>query len=89
VIENALKLGLLPAATADVLRTAGRLYQDLTQILRLCVSEKFTPTAAGDDLLRMLARAGDAPDFSALEARVRDTELDVREIFLDLLQRRG
>ena len=89
VIENALRLGLLPPAKADVLRSAGRLYHDLTQIMRLCVSERFTPAAAGDDLLRMMARAGDAPDFSALEARVRETEADVREILLDLLQRRA
>ncbi|MGO9357915.1 MAG: bifunctional [glutamine synthetase] adenylyltransferase/[glutamine synthetase]-adenylyl-L-tyrosine phosphorylase [Xanthobacteraceae bacterium] len=88
VIESALRLGLLPSATADALRSAGRLYHDLTQILRLCVSDRFVPAAAGDDLLRMLARAGDAPNFSALEARVRETEADVREIFLDLLQRR-
>jgi len=88
VIDSALRLGLLPPATADVLRTAGRLYHDLTQILRLCVSERFTPAAAGDDLLRMMTRAGDAPDFSALEARVRETQADVREIFLDLLLRR-
>lgn len=88
VIDNALRLGVMAPAAADVLRSAGRLYHDLTQILRLCVSERFTPAAAGDDLLRMLARAGDAPDFSALEARVRETQADVREIFLDLLQRR-
>jgi glutamate-ammonia-ligase adenylyltransferase len=80
---------LLPPATADVLRSAGRLYHDLTQILRLCVSDRFVPAAAGDDLLRMLARAGDAPNFSALEARVRENQSDVREIFLDLLQQRS
>lgn len=89
VIDNALRLGILPPATADVLRSAGRLYDDLTQILRLCVSERFVPSTAGHDLLHMLARAGDAPDFSALEARVRETQADVREIFLDLLQQRG
>jgi glutamate-ammonia-ligase adenylyltransferase len=68
-------------ADADVLRPAVRLYHDLTQILRLCVSGKFKPDTAGTDLLRILARVGDAPDFSALEARVRETQGEVRRVF--------
>jgi glutamate-ammonia-ligase adenylyltransferase len=35
--------------------------------------------------LRALARAGDAPDFSSLEARVKETQSDVRRVFGDLL----
>jgi glutamate-ammonia-ligase adenylyltransferase len=64
-----------------VLRGAARLYHDLTQILRLCVTEKFTPKTAGDDLLRVMARAGDAPDFSSLEARIKETQTEVRRVF--------
>jgi glutamate-ammonia-ligase adenylyltransferase len=82
VLENAARLGVLPQAAADVLRPAARLYHDLTQILRLCVSEKFKPETAGDGLLRVLVRAGDAPDFSSLEARVKETQAEVREVFL-------
>ncbi|WP_315833842.1 bifunctional [glutamine synthetase] adenylyltransferase/[glutamine synthetase]-adenylyl-L-tyrosine phosphorylase [Bradyrhizobium prioriisuperbiae] len=85
VLENAARLGLLSSAAADILRSAVRLYQDLTQILRLCVSAKFQPATAGEDLLRILARAGDAPNFSVLEARVREIQVDVRQIFLELL----
>ena len=33
---------------------------------------KFEPKA-GEDLLRVMTRAGDAPDFSALEARLRNS----------------
>ena len=40
VLDNAARLGVLPAASAEILRGAARLYHDLTQILRLCVSEK-------------------------------------------------
>jgi glutamate-ammonia-ligase adenylyltransferase len=69
----------------EVLRPAARLYHDLTQILRLCVSGKFDPSTAGEDLLRIMTRAGDAPDFSALEARVRDTQSEVRNVFLALV----
>ncbi|HEY7842869.1 MAG TPA: bifunctional [glutamine synthetase] adenylyltransferase/[glutamine synthetase]-adenylyl-L-tyrosine phosphorylase, partial [Bradyrhizobium sp.] len=52
VIDHAPRLGVMPHAEAEVLRAAGRLYHDLTQILRLCVSDKFDPKTAGDDLLR-------------------------------------
>jgi glutamate-ammonia-ligase adenylyltransferase len=84
VLERAARLGVLAPATFQVLRSAGRLYHDLTQILRLCVSTKFDPKTAGEDLLRVMTRAADAPDFSSLEARLRETQGDVRRIFLTL-----
>jgi glutamate-ammonia-ligase adenylyltransferase len=87
VLDNAVRLGVLTQSAAEVLRPAARLYHDLTQILRLCVSEKFKPETSGEDLLRVLARAGDAPDFSSLEARVKETQSEVRRVFLDLLDR--
>ena len=86
VLDNAARLGVLPVSDADVLRGAARLYHDLTQILRLCVSEKFSPANAGEDLLRALVRAGDAPDFSSLEARGKETQAEVRAVFSALLQ---
>lgn len=85
-LDSAQRLGVLSLPDAEILRSAARLYHDLTQILRLCVSDKFKPETAGDDLLPVLARAGDAPDFSSLEARVRDTQADVRAVFLRLLE---
>src|SRR5207248_5732242 len=84
VLDKAARLGVLPQAAVEVLRPAARLYQDLTQILRLCVTEKFKPETAGEDLLRIMARAGDAPDFSSLEARVKETQTEVRRVFRDL-----
>jgi [glutamine synthetase] adenylyltransferase / [glutamine synthetase]-adenylyl-L-tyrosine phosphorylase len=85
VLDNALRLGLLPQSSAEILRSATRLYHDLTQILRLCVNDKFRPEIAGEDLLRIMARAGDAPDFSSLEARVRETQAEVRRVFVALI----
>jgi len=85
VLDNAARLGLLPQSAAQVLRPATRLYHDLTQILRLCVSERFRPETSGEDLLRVMARAGDAPDFSSLQARVKETQTEVRRVFLALL----
>src|SRR5882757_3590990 len=89
VLDNAARLGVLPQASAETLRSATRLYHDLTQILRLCVSERFKPETSGEDLLRVMARAGDAPDFSSLEARVRETQAEVRRVFGELVQGRN
>ena len=89
VLDNAARLGVLPQSAAEVLRSATRLYHDLTQILRLCVSERFKPETSGEDLLRVMARAGDAPDFSSLEARVKETEGEVRRVFRDIVEGRN
>jgi glutamate-ammonia-ligase adenylyltransferase len=89
VIDNAARLGVLPQAEAEILRAAGRLYHDLTQVLRLCVSGKFDPKTAGVDLLRVLARAGDAPDFSSLEARLTETQAEVRRVFGEIVEGKG
>ena len=35
--------------------------------------------------MRLLARAADEPDFSTLEARLKDTQAEVRRIFLRIL----
>jgi glutamate-ammonia-ligase adenylyltransferase len=86
VLDHAVRLGKLAQQDADVLRPAMRLYQDLNQILRLCLSERFKPDTAGEDLLRLLARAADEPDFSALEARLKETQSEVRRVFLGLLE---
>jgi glutamate-ammonia-ligase adenylyltransferase len=86
VLDNAARLGVLPQSAAEILRSAAHLYHDLTQILRLCVSEKFKPETAGEDLLRVMARAGDAPDFSSLEARVKETEAEVRQVFREIVE---
>ncbi|MBR0848700.1 bifunctional [glutamine synthetase] adenylyltransferase/[glutamine synthetase]-adenylyl-L-tyrosine phosphorylase [Bradyrhizobium diazoefficiens] len=88
VLENAARLGVLPQSEAEILRAAVRLYHDLTQILRLCVSDRFKPETAGTDLQRVMARAGDAPDFSSLEARVKETQSEVRRVFSALLEAR-
>jgi glutamate-ammonia-ligase adenylyltransferase len=85
VLEKATRLGLLAQGDSDVLRPATRLYQDIGQILRLCLSERFRPETAGADLMSLLARAADEPDFSTLEARVKDTQVEVRRIFTKIL----
>jgi [glutamine synthetase] adenylyltransferase / [glutamine synthetase]-adenylyl-L-tyrosine phosphorylase len=88
VLDNAARLGVLPQSSAEILRAAAHLYHDLTQILRLCVSERFKPESAGEDLLRVMARAGDAPDFSSLQARVREIQAEVRRVFREIVEGR-
>ncbi len=88
-LDKAARLGLLSAEDADVLRPAARLYHDLSQILRLCLSGRFDPKTAGPGLLGLLARAGDDPDFPTLEAHLTETQARVRKSFVTILGNRG
>jgi glutamate-ammonia-ligase adenylyltransferase len=85
VLDKAARLGLLPPQDADVLRPAVRLYQNLTQILRLCLNGPFDPKAVGPGLLSLLARAADVPDFTTLEAHLTETQARVRASFVRVL----
>jgi len=85
VFDNAARLRLLDVEDAEVLRPATRLYHDLTQILRLCLSGPFDPKTAGAGLLGLLARAADVPDFATLEAHLAETQAKVRRSFVRIL----
>jgi glutamate-ammonia-ligase adenylyltransferase len=85
VLDKAWTLRVLPVEDAEILRPAVRLYQDLTQILRLCLPGPFDPKAAGPGLLRLLARAADVPDFATLDATLSETQAKVRESFVRIL----
>jgi glutamate-ammonia-ligase adenylyltransferase len=84
-LEKAARLGLLKPEAAEVLRPAVRLFHDLTQILRLCLSTAFDPKSANAGVLELLARAADLPDFTALQAHVEETQRQVRECFVRTL----
>jgi [glutamine synthetase] adenylyltransferase / [glutamine synthetase]-adenylyl-L-tyrosine phosphorylase len=85
VLDKARSLRVLSPEDAEVLRPAVELYHDLTQILRLCLTEAFNPKTAGTGLLRLLARAADVPDFATLKATVADLQAKVRESFVRIL----
>ena len=85
VLERATRLGLLSRADSEVLRPAVQLYQNLNQILRLCLSGPFEPKKTDPGLLRLLARAADVPDFVTLDAHVTETQARVRRRFELLL----
>jgi glutamate-ammonia-ligase adenylyltransferase len=81
VLDKAWAAGVLAAEDADVLRPAARLYHNLTQVLRLCLPGPFDPKTAGSELLRLLARAADLPDFATLEPHLAETQAKVRASF--------
>lgn len=85
VLDKAWRLGLLPVEDAEVLRRAVRLYHDLTQLLRLCLTDPLDPKKAGGGLLQLLARAADVPDFAALDATLVDLQAAVRASFVRIL----
>ena len=84
-LERAQSLEILNAADGELLRSAARLYHDLTQLLRLCLPGRFDPAAAGPALLALLARAGGLPDFPTLEAHLADTQARVRRLFDEIV----
>lgn len=73
--------GLLPSADTDLLISAIDLTLNLTQVIRICVEGVFKPEEATPGLKALLARAGNAPDFSALEAQLRETQAAVLALF--------
>jgi len=85
VLEKAARLGVLAAEDAATLRPAVRLFQDLAQILRLCVPGRFDPKAASAGVLGLLSRAADLPDFAALQGHVGETQRQVRQSFVRIL----
>lgn len=76
---------LLPPETADMLVRAIALNHNLTQVIRVCVEGVFKPAEAPSGLRSLLARAGDAPDFPALEAELIESQRRVREAFEQIL----
>jgi glutamate-ammonia-ligase adenylyltransferase len=85
VFDKAARLGILAVEDAEVLRPATRLYQDLGQILRLCVAAPFDAKSAGAGLAELLARAADVPDFTTLDAYLAETQARVRRSFVRIL----
>ncbi|HUU67736.1 MAG TPA: bifunctional [glutamine synthetase] adenylyltransferase/[glutamine synthetase]-adenylyl-L-tyrosine phosphorylase [Methyloceanibacter sp.] len=73
--------GVLSPGDAEILIPAARLYQTLTQILRLCLDKPFAVDKAPLALRELLARASEMPDFDTLEAMLQDTLSAVHEAF--------
>ena len=76
--------GLLDGKDAALLLDAARVQQSLTQTVRIALDETLRPDEATPALKALLARAGDAPDFAALEKRLAVLQAGVRAAFLRL-----
>ena len=83
-LEVAHRLGLLKTGDFETLRNACRLYQRLTQVVRLCVGKNFSAFFPRG-LQRLLAAAAESPDHAAAEARIADSQAEVRRIFSRLI----
>jgi glutamate-ammonia-ligase adenylyltransferase len=86
VLDRARTLGLLSAADHEVLRPSARLQQDLTQVLRLCLTGPFVPAEASPGLKALLARAAAEPDFATLDARLKGAQEATRTVFARMLR---
>jgi len=73
--------GVLAPGDAEILVPAARLYHTLTQVLRLCLDKPFVAEEAPRALKDLLARASDMPDFTTLEATLKDTLSAVHQAF--------
>ncbi|MEL6227718.1 MAG: DUF294 nucleotidyltransferase-like domain-containing protein, partial [Pseudomonadota bacterium] len=72
--------GRLPGFGTDLLNACD-LYNEVTQILRLCFDGPFAADRAPDGLKHLISRAVALPTFDRVEAVLRETQGRVREIF--------
>lgn len=72
---------MLSPDDADLLVNALRLYQRLTQVLRMVLTGKFVASEAPRGVLDLLVKAGAAPDLQRLELELSETQIAVRSAF--------
>jgi glutamate-ammonia-ligase adenylyltransferase len=85
-LERLAAVGAVSPDLAATLVRAARLEHGLTQVQRIALTGAFNAETATRGLKVLLARAGDAPDFSAVETQLAETEAQVRVIFDELLR---
>ena len=73
--------GALPRDQAEALREARELMSAVTQLTRIAIDGRFDPQRVASGVLRRIASASGLPDFSALDAAVRDARTKTRRIF--------
>lgn len=86
VLENASKSGLITAENSEIILPAVRLFQKLTQILRLTLSENFRKEDVPAGVISLLAQTGEAPDFQRLEHDIKSMQQQVRTAFESILK---
>ena len=77
--------GALSGEDLVELREATRLFQGITQALRLTIEGSFNPLEASPSLQALIARGAGLRSFDEVEARLNDVEVDVRRRFERLI----
>lgn len=80
-LERLARQGVLNAEPHRQLLDACRLYQRLTQILRLCVQGPYAPKSSPQGLNALIAKAAGMPDIPTAEALLAETQARVAAIF--------
>ncbi|WP_305986412.1 bifunctional [glutamine synthetase] adenylyltransferase/[glutamine synthetase]-adenylyl-L-tyrosine phosphorylase [Roseibium sp. MMSF_3544] len=84
-LERLREAGCLDPGDAELLLEALRLYQRLTQVLRLAVSGKFVASEAPGGVLDLLVQASGSPTFARLETDLANHQQTVRQTFIRLI----
>jgi len=84
-LKSANYAGVLSAADHERLDSAGRLIEEVTQLLRLCLDSAFDPAQAPAGLKDRLAKATGSGSFEELENKLKQTLAGVLEIFERLI----
>ena len=85
VLENAEKQGVATEDVVKIVIPALMLFQRLTQLLRLVISENFRKDEVPSGVLALLAKAGEVQDFKQLETKISGIQENVRKAFIGLL----
>ncbi|MGE0845879.1 MAG: bifunctional [glutamine synthetase] adenylyltransferase/[glutamine synthetase]-adenylyl-L-tyrosine phosphorylase [Flavobacteriaceae bacterium] len=75
----------IPAAAGSALLSAHSYYQNLMQLLRLCIAGPFDPAACPAGLGRLIAESVGEPDLARVEAGLDDRQAEVRKLFEKLV----
>ena len=77
----------LTRSQLEFLVCSHQLFSELTQILRLCLTQDLSEEAPSETLLGIMCEAVDLPDATSLQAHMRDTAKEVRIIFDSLFRK--
>ena len=77
--------GILPPNICEFFVAHWDMLHGLTQMLRLCVSGKVNPEEIPSEFRRLLARAGGAPDFAALQEKLPASQERAHQLFTRLI----
>ena len=76
---------VLDERQAEILISATRLMHNLTQVLRLCLDDRFDSAKAPEELKALLCRAANMPDFTRLQGALMDAQAEVVGLYDELI----